>query len=269
MCSISTVNRPLLKSRRRLGSFQPANCRTMFCRATSCRAMSCCSPRPTGITRFGPTNNVLPASWPERGFACSMSTRWACGAPPRVAAIWPASLADCGAAATSPRQVAENLWVCSPLVLPWHSRAGVRALNERLLGWMLRRILNRLGFRNPLLWTYNPLMGPLLAKLPGSLVVYHCVDDLTAAPHMPTSTIETAEAELAQTADLVFTTSPRLQERHVRAPPPRHAFSAERCRLRAFFPGPNRQPRSGRSGPDPPSTDRFHRRSARTKWTSD
>jgi glycosyltransferase involved in cell wall biosynthesis len=116
-------------------------------------------------------------------------------------------------AATSPRQVAENLWVCSPLVLPWHSRAGVRALNDRLLGGLLRRIINRLGFSNPLLWTYNPLVSPLLAKLPRSLVVYHCVDDLTAAPHMPASAIETAEAELAQTADLIFTTSPRLQQR--------------------------------------------------------
>ncbi|HEY1785180.1 MAG TPA: glycosyltransferase, partial [Pirellulales bacterium] len=116
-------------------------------------------------------------------------------------------------AAAAPRQVAENIWVWSPLVLPWHSRVGVRKFNEQALGWMLRRIIKRLGFNRPLLWTYNPLLGPLLAKLPHSLTVYHCVDDLTAAPHMPAAAIDAAEAELAQTADLVFTTSPRLQER--------------------------------------------------------
>jgi glycosyltransferase involved in cell wall biosynthesis len=116
-------------------------------------------------------------------------------------------------AAAAPRQVAENIWVWSPLVLPWHSHAGVRKLNEQALGWLLRRIIKRLGFSRPLLWTYNPLVGPLLAKLPHWLTIYHCVDDLTAAPHMPAATIEAAEAELARTADLVFTTSPRLQVR--------------------------------------------------------
>lgn len=111
------------------------------------------------------------------------------------------------------RQVEQNLWVYSPLVLPWHDYAAVRALNERWLAATIRRILRRLGFAAPILWTYNPLVGRVLAQLDRSLVVYHAVDDLTAAPHLPSAAIELAERWLAGMADVVFTTSPRLQER--------------------------------------------------------
>ena len=74
-------------------------------------------------------------------------------------------------------------------------------------------MMRQLRFEAPLVWTYNPLVGPIANALPRSLLIYHCVDDLTAAPHLPGATIEAAEAELSQTADLIFTTSPRLQER--------------------------------------------------------
>lgn len=111
------------------------------------------------------------------------------------------------------RQVERNLWVYSPLVLPWHDRPHVRAINERWLAATIRRILRKLDFAAPMLWTYNPLVGPLLARLERSLVVYHAVDDLSAAPQMPAAAIDVAERRLTQMADVVFTTSPRLQER--------------------------------------------------------
>lgn len=113
----------------------------------------------------------------------------------------------------SVRQVRENLWVASPLAIPWHDSAMVRRLNDRLLSAWLTRTCRRLGFERPIAWTYNPLAGKLIESLDPSLIVYHAVDDLSAAPHMARATIELAERELAQAADLVLTTSESLQAR--------------------------------------------------------
>ncbi len=108
------------------------------------------------------------------------------------------------------RQVDDNLWVASPLAIPWHGSRLARWFNDRFLRWWLKRQCDRLGFRDPILWIYNPLVGSVAARLGGSLLVYHCVDDLSAAPHMPAAAIEQAEQELAHNADLVFTTSKKL-----------------------------------------------------------
>ncbi len=114
------------------------------------------------------------------------------------------------------RQARENLWVFSPIALPWHSRAAVRCVNEWLLGATLGRALRRLGFRTPIAWTYNPLALPIIERLAHSMIVYHAVDDLSAAPHMPAAAIQSAELAIAGAADLIFTTSPRLQSRFVK-----------------------------------------------------
>ncbi|MEZ6072010.1 MAG: glycosyltransferase [Pirellulales bacterium] len=112
-----------------------------------------------------------------------------------------------------PRQVEPNLWVFSPLVLPWHNRVATRRLNERVLAGALQRVTRQLGFRRPIVWTYNPLVEPLISRLDASLVVYHCVDDLGAVPGAPTDVIEACERRITADADLVLTTSRNLQRR--------------------------------------------------------
>lgn len=112
-----------------------------------------------------------------------------------------------------PREVEPNLWVFSPLVLPWHNRPGVRRLNEQLLTRALRRVTARIGFERPIVWTYNPLIEPLVDRLGGSFLVYHCVDDLGAVPGAPSEVIAERERAIAQEADVVLTTSPNLQRR--------------------------------------------------------
>ena len=50
----------------------------------------------------------------------------------------------------------DGLHVLSPLVLPLHANAFVRALNRRLLGIFVRRAAGKLGMRQPILWAYVP-----------------------------------------------------------------------------------------------------------------
>src|SRR5438046_1223477 len=54
------------------------------------------------------------------------------------------------------REVAPSLHVFSPLVIPFHGSALARHLNRKALKWSLRRTCRRLGFRNPLTWTFVP-----------------------------------------------------------------------------------------------------------------
>ena len=112
-----------------------------------------------------------------------------------------------------PRQINDNLWVASPLALPWHANRLARRFNDWWLAAWVKRQCRRLRFENPIVWTYNPLVGPVAADLAGSLLVYHCVDDLSAAPGLPSAVIQAAEERLVRSADVVFTTSEALQAR--------------------------------------------------------
>jgi hypothetical protein len=73
------------------------------------------------------------------------------------------------------REVAPNIYVCSPLVLPPFGATWQRFVNRRLLLPMVRRAARRLGMRDPLIWTYLPTDTALdliqLLRTPRSLVV--------------------------------------------------------------------------------------------------
>lgn len=115
-------------------------------------------------------------------------------------------------ATRGPRQVRQNLWVWSPLVLPFQSSRPVRILNRLLLRTALSLHLRIRGIRRDLLWTYNPMTTRFLDVSQWNQVVYHCVDDIAAQPGMPAAAIETADMELTAASDIVFTTAPRLAE---------------------------------------------------------
>lgn len=110
------------------------------------------------------------------------------------------------------REVRPGIWRVSPLVLPCQTSAWWRLWNREFLRSQLRLRLARLGMRRPLIWTYNPVIADLCATLPNVGIVYHCVDDLAAAPGIDGPTIRASERALGRVAQLCFTTSPRLRE---------------------------------------------------------
>lgn len=112
-----------------------------------------------------------------------------------------------------PRKVRPNIWRISPLVLPFHKYGWVRSLNAVVLRWTIRLHMFILGMQTPLFWTYNPLLSDLCSSLPHCGVVYHCVDDLRAAPRIDNTAIAEGEQALSRVADICFTTSPALQSR--------------------------------------------------------
>ncbi len=110
-------------------------------------------------------------------------------------------------------QPADGLHVLSPLVLPLHQIAAVRALNRRLLRFQAGRAARRLGMRNPVLWAYVPQAEALLDALQPTLVVYHCVDDVAAQKGVDAESFRAAEQRFAGRADLVLASAPALAER--------------------------------------------------------
>jgi glycosyltransferase involved in cell wall biosynthesis len=113
----------------------------------------------------------------------------------------------------APPRAVDRLHVLAPLVVPLHRYAAVRALNRRLLPWLVRRATRRLGLRDPILWAYVPQAEVLLDVLDPSLVVYHCVDDIAAQPGIDAASFRAAEERFARRAELVLASAPSLAKR--------------------------------------------------------
>ncbi len=113
---------------------------------------------------------------------------------------------------SGPRQ-RDGVYVVSPLVIPVHRLAAVRALNARLLKRLMRRTVKRLGFERPIMWAYVPQAEVLLDVLRPSLVVYHCVDDIAAQAGIDGASFRAAEKRFAAAADVVFVSAPLLGDR--------------------------------------------------------
>jgi glycosyltransferase involved in cell wall biosynthesis len=112
-----------------------------------------------------------------------------------------------------PRQARPNLWRVSPLALPFHASAAARALNSRLVRTTIRWHLRLLDMKKPLIWTYNPIVAEICDGIPNSGIVYHCVDDLGAAPCIDETIVAVGEERLGKAAELCFATSPLLRDR--------------------------------------------------------
>lgn len=112
------------------------------------------------------------------------------------------------------KHVKKNIWTYSPLILPMHDKIWLAKLNEVLLKAQMSYHLWRLNFKSPLAWTYNPMVTKLVEKLKLKYLVYHSVDDLSAAPRLPKEKIEEQEKIILQKANWVFVTSLTLKEKY-------------------------------------------------------
>ncbi|MEM0654125.1 glycosyltransferase [Klebsiella huaxiensis] len=110
----------------------------------------------------------------------------------------------------APRKVNDNIWVWSPVTLPWNKYAIIRLFNRLYLKSMIGFWTRYLGFKNKVLWTYNPLTTSLLDIKNYDYTVYHCVDEIKEQPGMPVKILEAAENKLIATVDIIFVTSPQL-----------------------------------------------------------
>jgi len=111
-----------------------------------------------------------------------------------------------------PIQVKKNLWVWSPILVPFQRNSFIRKFNYFILNNWLNFWLKQLEFKKEIFWTYNPLTTKLFNVKTYEKLVYHCVDEIKAQPGMPVEVLEKFEKELIISSDFIFTTSMNLYE---------------------------------------------------------
>lgn len=112
------------------------------------------------------------------------------------------------------RQERENLFIYSPVLLPFPYSAVVRRINRTLLVRALRRWMTAAGFGRPIVWTFlpTPLIREAIAELEPLVSVYYCIDNF-ASSSKAASRITDSEQLLFRDVDLVFVTSEKLRQR--------------------------------------------------------
>ncbi len=125
------------------------------------------------------------------------------------------------------RRYSENVYICSPLVLPPFGPPWRRLINRTLLLPMVRRAAEHLNMHDVLLWTYLPTDTALelirQLRSPRSLVVYYCAADFSQlTPDV--AQLQESERSLLRQSDVVFAICPELGERCAAAASQVHVF---------------------------------------------
>ncbi len=112
------------------------------------------------------------------------------------------------------REERPNLFVQSPLVLPFPYSRLARRINRWMLTRSIARWMRAVGAAKPVVWTFlpTPLARDVIASLDPALTIYYCIDDL-ASSSPEARKIASSEQALFRSADLVFTTSEKLRAR--------------------------------------------------------
>lgn len=123
------------------------------------------------------------------------------------------------------REERPNLFVYSPLVLPFPYSAIACRINSALMLRACRRWMRAVGFGRPIVWTFlpTPLARSLASGLDPEVTIYYCIDDL-ASSSPQARRIARSEIEMFRRTDLVFVTSQKLQQRAARYRPEVHLF---------------------------------------------
>jgi uncharacterized SAM-binding protein YcdF (DUF218 family)/glycosyltransferase involved in cell wall biosynthesis len=112
------------------------------------------------------------------------------------------------------RRERENLYVYSPILLPFPYSSVMRRINRSLLTRALNRWMRAAGFGRPIVWTFlpTPLVRDVIRDIDPAVSVYYCIDDFASSSHAARK-ITKSEQQLCREVDLVFVTSEKLREK--------------------------------------------------------
>jgi glycosyltransferase involved in cell wall biosynthesis len=110
------------------------------------------------------------------------------------------------------RNVENDLWVATPLVLPLPHNAAAHAINRQLVRATVKALRLRLGIEQFQLWTFLPTTAPYVGELGEQLSVYYCVDEWSLFPYLDRERTAAAERALLAKVDAVFAVNHALAE---------------------------------------------------------
>ncbi len=100
--------------------------------------------------------------------------------------------------------VENDLWVATPVVLPFPHSPLARAINRQVLRGFIRALRLRLGIGRFHLWTFLPNVADYVGTLGEELAVYYCVDEWSMFSYMDRAQTAAAEQALLAKVDAVF-----------------------------------------------------------------
>jgi UDP-galactopyranose mutase len=139
-----------------------------------------------------------------------------CSAGRRVFFLEEPAPGDSNAGRLSVSRVAPNLHVVVPRLLPGqdHTESSRLALVE---------LCERYAIERPISWFYTPMALEFTREMPSSLVIYDCMDELSAFRGAPPQLVS-LEREMFERADLVFTGGASLFQAKRNMHPNIHCF---------------------------------------------
>ena len=113
-----------------------------------------------------------------------------------------------------PPQVMKNIWVLSPLAIPFKQHwFVVRIVNQGFLNVRIKLFMFAHQFKKPIIWSYHPFIQSAIKGIVRGPLVYHCVDDLSAVPGVDVKKFNLEEENFLSACDTVFVTSMALKNK--------------------------------------------------------
>ncbi|HEY1814352.1 MAG TPA: glycosyltransferase [Kofleriaceae bacterium] len=106
--------------------------------------------------------------------------------------------------AKGPINVENDLWVFTPLVLPFPHSAVARSINRQILRATIRMLRLRLHIDRFQLWTFLPNVGDYVGSLGEDGAIYYCVDEWSLFGYLDREQTVAAERALLAKVDAVF-----------------------------------------------------------------
>ncbi|MDP2815396.1 MAG: glycosyltransferase [Rectinemataceae bacterium] len=109
-------------------------------------------------------------------------------------------------------KVQDNIFVFTPIIVPFHNYRIITWLNRLLLVASIRILRWRMKLRDPELWVFLPNHAKLVGALGECVALYYCVDEHTLFDGVDSTAMRALEDDLIKKVDLVVATARSLYE---------------------------------------------------------
>ena len=109
-----------------------------------------------------------------------------------------------------PVEMERDLYVLTPIAIPFHNLPGVSTVNAWLLSWYIRAQIKKLGMEPFQMWSFLPTTASLVKRLKAEKVVYYCVDEWSAFSFLNETLMRKMEESQIEQSDLVIASAEKL-----------------------------------------------------------
>ncbi len=109
-------------------------------------------------------------------------------------------------------RVEDNLWVYTPIVLPYPYNRRAQRFNRHILRSTISLLRRKLDMDEFQVWSFLPTASEYCGRLGESMMVYFCIYEWSEFAEMDTEAIQRMDRDMCERADIVFASSRSLYE---------------------------------------------------------